>query len=174
MSPRRKAALAACAVALVGVGQSQVRAAENEFLERFKGSWSGLGRVQRNAETSPWQVNCTLVGSPSENRIVIEGGCRVAFLIQRQIGAHLTYDPRSGSYRGIYIGARVGPARLFGRRSGDSLDLGIACPRPVNGSLEARMVIRNEGSGLLRISIFGNLSPGGPVQQTSELVLRKR
>jgi hypothetical protein len=174
MTPVRKAALAAGAVALVGVGELQVRAAEDAFLDRFKGSWTGSGSVQRNAETSPWRVNCTVFGNPGENRISIQGNCRAALIMQRQVGADLTYDPRSGLYRGIYIGARVGPARLSGRRDGDAMNLRIAWPKPVNGDMEARMVIRNEGRGTLRITVSDNLFPGGPVEQTSDLVLRQR
>ena len=94
--------------------------------------------------------------------------------MQRQIGAELTYDPGSGLYRGVYTGARVGPAQLTGRRSGDAVTLRVRWPRPVNGDTEARLTITNTGSGALRITVADNLTPGGPVEQTSDLVLQRR
>jgi hypothetical protein len=63
---------------------------------------------------------------------------------------------------------------LSGSRSGDAMRLTIDWPKPVNGDTRAEMTITNEGSGLLRITVRDNLFPGGPVQQTSELVLRQR
>jgi hypothetical protein len=166
-------ALFAGALVLASLDPGQVRADEEVFLDRFRGNWIGSGRVQRNATTSPWQVNCTVVGQPGENRISIQGRCRAAVIIQRQIGADLTYDPRSGLYQGTYTGARVGPAQLTGRRSGDAVNLTIAWPKPVNGDTHARLVIRNEGNGVLRITVADNLFPGGPIQQTSDLTLRQ-
>jgi hypothetical protein len=174
MKPMRKMAGAAVAFTLACLCLSGAHAAEDTFLDRFKGSWTGSGRVQRNAETSPWQVNCRLTGDTGQDRISIQGNCRAALIIQRQIAANLTYDPRSGDYTGTYIGARVGPARISGTRKGDVVNLRIAWPRPVNGDTQAEMTIQNTGSGVLRIVVRDNLSPGGPVQQTSDLVLRQQ
>ena len=36
------------------------------------------------------------------------------------------------------------------------------------------MVIRNDGQGILRITVADNLTPGSPTQQTSEIVLVRR
>jgi hypothetical protein len=173
MKVTQKAALAVAALAAISTVQADVPA-ESAFLDRFKGSWTGSGIIQRNAETSPWRVNCTATGSRGPDSININGNCRAAIIIQRPIGANLTVDPRSGDYSGVYTGARVGPARLSGTRNGDVVRLTIAWPKPVNGDTKAEMTIRNEGSGVLRIVVNDNLSPGGPVQQTSELVLRQR
>jgi hypothetical protein len=156
------------------MAQREAQAAEDLFLDRFKGSWFGSGRIQRNAATSPWHVNCAINGDRAPDRINIQGRCRAALILQRQIGADLTYDVRTGLYRGVYTGARVGPARLSGTRSGDVMRLTIDWPRPVNGDTRAEMTIHNEGGGVLRIVVRDNLFPGGPVQQTSELVLRQR
>jgi hypothetical protein len=149
-------------------------AAEDDFLSRFQGSWAGSGSIQRNAQSSPWRVGCTVDGNPGQNKIDIKGNCRAAVIVQRAIGANLVYDPGSGLYRGVYTGSRVGPARLSGRRNGDVINLTISWPRPVNGDTEARLMIRNEGRGELRITVADNLTPGGPIQQTSNIVLRQR
>jgi hypothetical protein len=173
MSLTRMVAVAVT-VSLVGMAPLEIRAAEDTFLDRFKGTWTGSGQVQRNAATNPWHVNCTAIGNRESDRISIQGNCHAALIIQRRIGAELTYDPRSGIYRGIYTGARVGPARLSGRRNGDAVHLTIDWPKPVNGDTHAEMTIHNEGTGVLRIVVRDNLQPGGPVQQTSDLVLRQR
>jgi hypothetical protein len=151
-----------------------VRAAETDFLNRFRGSWSGYGVVKREGRSEPRQVTCTVAGQPEENRVSVQGSCRAAVTFTRQIGADLTYDPRTRTYRGTYIGSRIGPARLTGTRSGDAVNLRIDWPRPVNGDTQAAMVIRNDGSGVLRITVADNLSPGGPIQQTSEIVMQRR
>jgi hypothetical protein len=54
------------------------------------------------------------------------------------------------------------------------VNLRIEWPRPVNGDMQASMVIRNDGRGTLRITVADNLTPGGPVQQTSEIVLARQ
>jgi hypothetical protein len=59
-------------------------------------------------------------------------------------------------------------------RSGDAVNLRIEWPRRVNGDTQAAMVIRNDGQGILRIIVAGNLTPGSPTQQTSEIVLVRR
>jgi len=174
MGPTRRAAILLAILVFAGAAPLHVRAAESTFLDRFKGTWTGSGQVQRNAATSPWQVSCTATGSRDLDRISIQGNCRAALVLQRQIGAELTFDPHSGSYRGIYTGALVGPARLLGTRKGDTVSLRIKWPRPVNGDTQAEMIIHNEGEGILRIVVRDNLTPGGPVQQTSDLVLRQR
>lgn len=174
MTSRQKTAIASGAFLLAMMAAPGVRAEEAGFLDRFKGIWSGSGRIQRNAETSPWNVNCTMSGDRAPDRISIQGNCRAALILQRRIAADLSYDVRTGLYRGVYTGARVGPARLSGSRSGDAMRLTIDWPKPVNGDTRAEMTITNEGSGLLRIIMRDNLFPGGPVQQTSELVLRQR
>lgn len=54
------------------------------------------------------------------------------------------------------------------------MNLRIEWPRPVNGDTQAAMVIRNEGQGRLRITVADNLTPGGAVQQMSEIVLARQ
>jgi len=173
VAPRLIAA-ATLSCTITALSWSPAQAAENEFLERFRGQWSGSGRVQREGTSQPRQVTCSVTGTLSENRISAQGTCRAVVIFSRSIGVDLAYDPRSGTYRGTYTGARIGPARLSGTRSGDTVNLKIDWPRPVNGDTQAAMVIRNDGQGTLRITVADNLTPGGPIQQTSEIVLARR
>ncbi len=166
------AAVMSCAV--TALTWSSVQAAETDFLGRFRGTWSGSGQVQREGNSQPRQVTCSVTGSPAENRISARGNCRAALIFSRPIGVDLAYDARSSTYRGTYTGARIGPARLSGTRNGDTVNLRIEWPRPVNGDMQASMVIRNDGRGTLRITVADNLTPGGPVQQTSEIVLARQ
>jgi hypothetical protein len=153
---------------------SWAQAAEVEFLDRFRGTWSGSGKIQREGRSQPRHVTCSVIGSPAENRISAQGNCRAVLIFSRQIAVDLHYDPGSDKYRGTYTGSRIGPARLTGSRSGDAVNLKIYWPRPVNGDTQAAMTIRNDGQGTLRITIADNLTPGGPIQQTSEIVLGRR
>ncbi|RDI57249.1 hypothetical protein [Microvirga subterranea] len=174
MTSTCKVWMAAGSLIVATLSPSGASAQEGSFLDRFKGVWIGSGHIQRNAETSPWNVNCTVNGDRAPDRISIQGNCRAALVLQRRIAADIAYDVRTGLYRGVYTGARVGPARLSGTRRGDAVRLTIDWPKPVNGDMQAEMIIVNEGSGMLRIVVRDNLVPGGPVQQTSELILRQR
>jgi hypothetical protein len=149
-------------------------AADPAFLDRFRGTWSGSGKVQREGRSQPRQVTCSITGMPAENRLTAQGSCRAAVIFSRAIGVDLAFDPRTRTYSGTYTGSRIGPAQLSGTRRGDTVNLRIRWPRLVNGDTQARMVIRNDGRGMLRITVSDNLSPGGPVQQTSELLLARR
>ena len=174
MTSTSKARAAAGSLILATLLAPGASAEEGPFLDRFKGAWSGTGRIQRNAQSSPWNVDCTVKGDRAPDRISIQGNCRAALILQRSIAADIAYDVRTGLYQGVYTGARVGPARLSGTRRGDAVRLTIDWPKPVNGDTRAEMTIVNEGSGVLRIVVRDNLVPGGPLQPTSELILRQR
>lgn len=105
------------------------------------------------------------------NHIAIDGNCGVA-IINVRTGADITYDPKTGTYTGSYVGTKVSPARVSGKREGSVVKLGITWPEPVHGHTRARMTIQNEGDGSLRLTIFDNLTPIGPEQATSDAVLR--
>ncbi|MBM6592855.1 hypothetical protein [Microvirga pudoricolor] len=165
---------ATTAALLLFLSPTLAQAAEDNYLDRFKGGWNGSGKVQRSVDSSPWNVRCNLKGlAPGENHISIQGNCRAAVIVQRQIGVELTYDPASGRYQGTYIGSNAGPARLSGTRKGDLINLAITWPRPINGDTRSSLTIRNDGSGTLRITVADNLTPGGPIQQTSDIVLQQ-
>src|SRR5215212_2231876 len=101
------AATLSCAITVLT--WSPVRAAETGFLERFRGNWSGSGKVQREGGSQARQVTCSVTGRPAENRISAQGNCRAALIFSRPIGVDLAYDPGSGTYRGTYTGSRIGP-----------------------------------------------------------------
>jgi hypothetical protein len=78
----------------------------------------------------------------------------------------LTFDPTTGVYRGTYIGDRVGPAKVTGKRHGDAVDFVITWPKPVNGDTRADMKIENTGTGVLKITVTDNQVPGGNYMQS--------
>jgi hypothetical protein len=174
ITPACSHTIAAGVGAVVSIVVPPAVAADSDFLDRFRGAWSGSGKVQREGRSQPHQVTCVISANPDENRLSAQGYCRAALIFTRPIGVDLSYDPRSRTYQGTYIGSRIGPARLSGMRRGDAVMLRIDWPRPVNGDTQAAMVIRNDGRGTLRITISDNLTPGGPIQQTSEIVLTRQ
>src|SRR5665213_2595295 len=120
--------------------------------------------------SAPLTVSCRAVGRPTTNRVVIDGSCSVS-IISVRIGADITYDPQADRYTGTYIGAKVGPADVVGKRSGSTVNLSITWPKPVNGDTNARMTIENAGKGSLHLTIFDNLVPGGPEKKTTDVTL---
>ncbi len=145
---------------------------EAEFFGRFAGSFSGSGEVRRSANASPNQVQCTMTGQPSENRIAIYGRCGIG-MFSREISADIRYDPASGRYSGTYVGASVGPAQLSGTRHGDAVVLTIRWPKPVNGDTKATMTIRNSGNRQLAISVTDEFQPGGARTEVTQLALNQ-
>lgn len=145
---------------------------EAAFLQRFAGSFTGSGQVQRNASERPNNVKCELTGQPTTAGVSISGKCSV-FVISREIQADIHYDPASGRYNGTYVGSKVGPAKLSGTRQGDSVVLAITWPKPVNGDTDATMTIRNSGNGELAITVSDRLTPGGPKADVTQMALAR-
>ena len=147
-------------------------ASEAEYFGRFAGSFAGSGQVRRNASANPNQVQCTVTGQPSENRITISGRCGIG-MFSREISADIRYDPASGRYAGTYVGASVGPAQLSGTRHGDAVVLTIRWPKPVNGDTKATMTIRNSGNRQLAITVTDEFQPGGARTDVTQLALNQ-
>ena len=166
MKPLRSLALALGAFLAAAPAQSQ----EADFLSRFEGKFSGSGKVSRNETENPTTVRCTMKGQVSANTVSMSGTCRAAVIFSRKISAQLRVD-ESGNYTGTYIGSSIGPARLSGKRRGDSVNLTITWPKPVRGDTTAQMTIRNSGSGQLAITITDEVPAGGPRAQVSSLSL---
>jgi hypothetical protein len=162
-------ALVGFSVTLVSASAGLSAADEQSFIDLFGGTWVGTAKVLTVA--GPIQASCHATGQPMANHIAIDGNCGVA-IINVRIGADIAYDPETGTYSGSYVGAKVGPARVSGKREGSIVKLGIIWPQPVHGDTKARMTIQNEGVGSLRMTIFDNLTPGGPEQPTSDAVLK--
>jgi hypothetical protein len=167
---RRTALFALAFAGLVTIDAAQAQ--ETDFFNRFAGSFSGSGLVQRNANEDPNQVQCTLTGQSLANGVSMNGQCG-AFIFSKQIGAEIRYDAASGRYSGVYVGSSIGPASLSGRRRGDAVVLTITWPQPVNGDTKATMTIHNPGNGRLAITITDKVTPGGPSAQVTQLALAK-
>ena len=69
-------------------------------------------------------------------------------VFSREFGADLSRDPKSGTYTGVYRGAKSGPARLSGQRKGSTLDLQVTWGREIYGDNKARRL--QEGAGAVR------------------------
>ena len=161
------ALLSVSAVAAAGFPSGSAVAEETSFLQRFSGSWSGSGSVQRKAEEGANRVRCKVKGSSSQTALSMNGTCRAALVFTRQIGVEVHADPGTGRYAGTYTGASIGPARVSGRRQGDTVTLTITWPKPVNGDTKATMTIRNDGSGRLSIAVTDKMPDGRQVQTTN-------
>ena len=167
-APKTAAAVLSVIAVLAASGQPGSAATdETAYLQRFSGSWTGSGSVQRKAEEGPKRVRCRVKGSPSQTALSMSGTCRAALVFTREIGVEVRADPGSGRYSGTYTGASIGPASVSGRRRGDTVTLTITWPKPVNGDTKATMTIRNDGTGRLSIAVTDNMPDGGQVQTTN-------
>jgi hypothetical protein len=162
---------AATALAVL-LSAGSASAAEDGFLSRFEGSFSGGGLVQRSAAEAPNNVTCQLTGESTAVSLSMSGACG-AFVFSKQIRAEIIYDPASGRYNGVYIGSSIGPAKLSGKRRGDAVVLTITWPQPVNGDTKAVMTIRNPGNGRLAITVTDEVVPGGPKAHVTQLALNQ-
>jgi hypothetical protein len=102
-------ALAGFAVTLISASAGLSATDEQSFIDLFGGTWVGTAKVITLA--GPVQASCNATGQPLSNHITINGNCGVA-IINVRIGADITYDPKTGTYSGSYVGAKVGPARV--------------------------------------------------------------
>lgn len=169
----RKLILIALIAPVPHLAAAPALASEEGFIERFEGAWTGSGSARRNIDNSPWKLRCNMSGNSGGNRIAINGNCRAAVIVSRSFGADIRYNPSSRRYTGTYTGARVGPAKLSGRRKGDAVVMTITWPKPVNGDTKATLTIRNRGNGQMMITLTDRLKPGGPVEAATDIVLAK-
>ena len=110
-----------------------------------------------------------MTGQPSATSVSMSGKCGAA-IFSRAIKAEIHYDEATGRYT-VYVGSAIGPARLFGKRSGNSVVLTLIWPKPVNGDTKATMTIRNSGNGSLAITVTDELQPGGARAEVTQLAL---
>ncbi|GGE34952.1 hypothetical protein GCM10007276_10580 [Agaricicola taiwanensis] len=161
------------AAAAVSVAAIPLKAAEEDYINRFDGSWSGSGSAKRPQDDSPWNIRCSMSGNSAQRSITIDGSCRAAVIVSRPFAANIRYNPRTKLYTGTYTGARVGPAKVSGRRRGDAVVMTVTWPRPLHGDRKATLTIRNSGNGQMAITLMDNLRPGGPVEKTTDVRLRR-
>ncbi len=168
MNVSRLALVAAFAVI---AGSAHAQSAEGDFLKRFDGSFNGGGGVRTAADGSPWNVKCKVNGASTESSVKIDGSCTAAAVVTRKIGADLTVDS-SGRYTGTYVGSKIGPAALSGRRRGDTIVLDVTWPKPVNGDTKAKMTISNTGNGF-SFAVDDLDKPGGKSVRMSDIRLSR-
>ncbi|HEX2255496.1 MAG TPA: hypothetical protein VHG92_02130 [Afifellaceae bacterium] len=143
------------------------------FNERFEGRWDGGGNVVlSNDPRDPVNVSCTVNGQGNAQQIAISGTCRAAVIFGREIAANLTYDPASDRYVGTYVGSKAGPARLEGRRSGDTVTLNVTYAQPVGSDRSAVMTIRHQGGNQFSLTVTDDLGQGP--QPTTQLAFAQR
>lgn len=168
--PGLAAALAIAAPLATPAGSSL---ANDVFLARFDGEWSGSGHVQPNAESSTHQVTCRTSGSSSPTALSVKGTCSAYMVFTRNVAVDVKLDPASGRYTGTYVGSPAGPAALSGVRVGDTLRLDITWPKKINGDRSARLAITSLGEGRFELTLTDELEPGGPRQATTRLSFAK-
>ena len=147
---------------------------DSDFSMRFAGEWSGGGPYRRTAHTLPVNVKCSLAGKGDANHMSFAGTCRAVIVVTRAIGADITYDPASGTYRGTYKGEMEGLAQLVGKRTGDTVQFDVTWPEILNGDRVASMAISNSGQGQMRLVMKDRTSKDGPVQTMWDLTFKKR
>jgi hypothetical protein len=173
---RRALGALACVVAVALTWPAAADPAEEAFVARFAGSWSGGGAAMPSGMTRPQRVTCRMTGQGGLAALRIAGSCRALAIFSRSIAASVAYDAVSRSYVGTYEGSRAGIARLSGRRQGDVLHLSVVWPRPVHGDPRARMTIVNRGDGALRIVVehpFAPAAAAGGTVRSADLVLTR-
>jgi len=162
--------LAGAALVLVA---SAVGAAETDYFDRFTGAWVGGGIAQRDLGATPREVTCKVTGKRQENTVSVSGRCRAYLVFTRSISVDLTYDEASETYSGTYVGSRLGPAPVEGKRDGDALDLTITWPKVTNGDREAAMRIENTGDGRLRLILSDRPAGNGELMTLTDLTFQK-
>ncbi|MDX6805649.1 hypothetical protein [Terrihabitans rhizophilus] len=164
-----RSALAAGFVLLAAPAFAQ--SSEADYAKRFDGSFNGGGKVRTEANASPWNVKCKVTGNSSATSLKLAGSCTAAAIVTRQIGADLTISP-NGTYTGTYTGSKIGPARISGKRSGDTVTLAVTWPKEVNGDTKATMTITNKGNGFT-FAVDDLDKPGGKTVRMTDINLSK-
>jgi hypothetical protein len=141
-------------------------------LDRFVGSFAASGTVVEGPNASSHQVRCGFTAlRQGAAGLALRGTCRAYLVMSRSISADLVLDTRSGRVTGTYTGARVGTARLIGRRRGEALDLVINWPAPVYGDTTANLRIVSLDPNRLRIEVIDRIGASGPIRATTDLLL---
>jgi hypothetical protein len=148
--------------------------ARGQDLDSFTGSFSGTGTVVEGPNATEREVRCRFNSSrQGGSGLALRGTCWAYAIMSRSISADLVFNSKTGRVVGTYAGARVGPARLSGRRRGSALDLVVNWPKPVHGSMTARMRIERSGPERLRILVLSRVGEDSPVRPTTDLVLHR-
>jgi hypothetical protein len=144
---------------------------EATFLKSLDGDWSGNGTVKVRVNSSPMSVSCKFSSDTTEKSLSLDGSCTGMVVFSRAISADLV--TKGSAYSGSYVGAGTGPAGLNGRRSGNSINLGIRWAKEVNGDRKARMTIEKVGDDGMRLITVDTDPDTGRNIVTSKIDLRR-
>ena len=145
-------------------GRSRLPAVAGRQLER-----QGVGQGRRRLPSI--SVNCKFASDTTDNSMKLDGNCVGLVVFSRAIGARLKTDGKS--YTGTYIGSGTGPAGLNGKRSGNSLNLGIRWAKNVNGDRTAKMKLEKVGANGMRLTTVDTDPKTGKSVTTSQINLRR-
>jgi len=145
---------------------------EAAFLKEVSGSWTGSGTVKVRTNASPVKVTCNFESGSTETTLKLDGNCRGLVVVSRAISANLKIA--EGRYTGSYIGAGSGTAGLNGKRTGDTINLGIRWAKEINGDRTANMSIEKVGSEGLSLTTVDKDPKTGKNVVTSQINLRRK
>lgn len=161
---------AAVLLGLCALGRSPETRSQD--LDSFTGSFSGSGTVVEGPNATAHPVHCRVNSSRlGASGLAFRGTCRAYAIVSRSISADLVLDGQSGRVAGTYTGARVGSARLSGKRQGTAFNLVINWPKPVFGNMTSQMRIDTPNPERLRILVLSRIGANGPIRPTTDLVL---
>jgi hypothetical protein len=144
---------------------------ESKFLGSLDGNWSGTGTVKLRADSSPVRVSCKFKSDTTASSLELDGKCTGFVVVSRNIGANL--KAQGANYRGSYVGSATGTAGLAGKRSGNSINLGIRWAKEVNGDRVARLTIEKLGETAMRLTTVDTHPTSGKSIITSRIDLRR-
>jgi hypothetical protein len=151
---------------------AMAQSSDADYAQRFSGTFNGGGGVRTEASGSPWNAKCKINGTATATSVKLAGTCTAAVVVSRQIGADLTISP-NGTFSGTYTGSKIGPAKISGKRSGDTLRLNVTWPKEVNGDTRATMTIVNSGNGSFTFAVDDLDKPGGNTVRMTDIRLSK-
>ena len=158
------------AASVLSIG-SAAYASETEFLQSLEGNWTGKGTVKVRADSKPMNVSCTFASDTTVDSLSLDGKCTGMVVFSRAISANL--KTTGGNYRGSYVGAGTGTAGLNGKRSGNSINLGIRWAKEVNGDKVAMMSIEKVGANGMRLTTTDKHPETGASIVTSQITLKR-
>ena len=150
---------------------SHVFAAELDFLNGIKGSYSGRGTVKLRTNLKPLTVRCKFHSSADAQSLSLRGSCTGLLVVSRKISADIRVA--GTRYRGTYLGAGTGPAALSGKRRGNAIAFNVRWGKDVNGDREATLTVRKVGANGMTLTTTDRDPKTGTLVTTSEIVLQR-
>jgi len=166
-----KTMILAAALLAAPIALSPAHADESAFLQSLEGKWSGSGEVKVRTNKSPINVKCNFDSNTSATSLSLDGKCTGLLVVSRTIGADLKVN--GASYAGTYVGAGSGTAGLNGKRSGNSINLGIRWAKEINGDRSATMKVEKVGENGMRLTTIDKDPETGKNVVTSRINLQR-